>query len=245
MAEETASAGWPDRGIDLASWINSGREAWLLLGVANGWQPTEGSPLRLDDLTLHAGARSSNSGWFSRLSMLGAADMLSGVATLYAATPAVPLSRAHFPIARSIQEHLGQVIWLLEPGSLVTHDGQQPPVASHDLDADLFRARSRRAAMLYWKFLDDACSSVRLEFGEGSAEHTEAVSNRTEAKHIVAELSGDTNAFPSSTDFANMTIQFVYKLNGQAVTDATKHVYKRLSETAHGGLYGLYGDKTV
>ncbi|MBI4932917.1 MAG: hypothetical protein HY828_03500 [Actinobacteria bacterium] len=137
------------------------------------------------------------------------------------------------------------MIWLLEPGSLVTHDGQQPPVASHDLDADLFRARSRRAAMLYWKFLDDACSSVRLEFGEGSAEHTEAVSNRTEAKHIVAELSGDTNAFPSSTDFANMTIQFVYKLNGQAVTDATKHVYKRLSETAHGGLYGLYGDKTV
>ena len=147
---------WPERGRTLAVWLDHGRAAWLRLGTANQWQTAADSPLRLDDLTLHAGAKSSNSGWFARLTMLGAADMLRGVAALYASTPVVPLSRAHFPVVRSVQEHLGQVIWLLEPGIQITPIKNAPPITTHEVDAALFRARSLRAALLHWQFASDA-----------------------------------------------------------------------------------------
>ena len=123
---------WPESVANGGIWLDDGRSSWVRLDRAYRGLPTENSALWLDNLTLHAGAKTSNTGFFTRLSMLGAADMLRGVATLYGASPVVPLSRSHFPIVRSIQEHVGQVIWLLEPGSLVSHPGELPVMASHE-----------------------------------------------------------------------------------------------------------------
>ena len=95
---------WPERGRDISDWLIDGVTALRRLFESTGGQPAADSVLRHDELTLTPTREVAGAGPFSLLLMLGASNLMAGLATLLRHTDEILVARAHLPIVRSIQE---------------------------------------------------------------------------------------------------------------------------------------------
>jgi hypothetical protein len=117
---------WPARSAAVSEWLTIGVNSFHLLSDKHGSLPTEDSLAWTDRHTFQdPDSRLGPAGsWFALLTMGGAAEMLKGVSALYASASETPLTRAHIPVARSLQEHLGRVVWLCAPAFSIGPESQ-------------------------------------------------------------------------------------------------------------------------
>jgi hypothetical protein len=152
---------WPQRGQALAAWLELGVDAYQDLGAAHGFEPVAGSVAAADRLTLtaHEPRHASAAPWFAILTLTGAGEMVRGLAALYWSTSYRELTRGHLPVMRSIQEHVGRVVWLCEPGAVVWGPGEAPAVTG----SDEWGERRLRALLLYEEWMmRSGCRTVSL-----------------------------------------------------------------------------------
>ena len=237
---------WPRRGQALAAWLASGVDAFQQLSNQHNSEPAFDSVAHHDTLTVSADTPSlARAGpWFATLTMVGAGELVRSLAVLLDASSSVPLTRGYIPIVRSIQEHLGRVVWLCEPGSIVSGPGD---VLMNPLE-DNWAERRHRALLAATEWYDDAASHFALIEPE-SANHTEAEAERDKLRPLVRssrkghpERGG---APPGTTFFAERVVAVSTQLHGATGRVPGRAAYKRLSETSHGGLFGLHGDKSI
>lgn len=234
---------WPDRGAAIAAWLDLGVDCYQQLAEAHGFEPTQDSLAAHDRLTLtpneprHASAGS----WFALLTMAGCAEMIRALATLYRGTRERPLTRGHLPIVRSIQEHIGRVVWLCEPGAIVS--GPNEPIVIPTEDD--WGERRFRSLLAHREWMNDCASHLEMA-RDPDAEDARAASltAAAEVDRSRATRPHPPTSFPGSTGFASKAQETTERLHGAHGIPAPTMGYKRLSESSHGGLYGLHGDKT-
>lgn len=129
MSSPLSAQEWPDRGPVLAGWLNGAVDDFHTLVQYHGTRACVDSLAWCDEHTLVEGeSRIGSSGaWFALLTLGGTAELLRSLSVLYRAVRQVPLTRGYVPIVRSIQEHLGRVIWLCEPGTVISGPGDNEP----------------------------------------------------------------------------------------------------------------------
>ena len=233
---------WPARSGALAEWLMIGANSFHALSDQHGSIPTENSLAWADQHTFpNPESRLGPAGsWFALLTMGGAVEMLKGVAELYGSAASSPLTRAHIPVIRSLQEHLGRVVWLCEPAF---------SNASESKEDDSWELRHFRSILIAREWVDDWVKHLNLNDPDGS----DIVVARAEQVKVLAQTNSAADrldvtigqAWPSYTAFAEL-IEVVSDSFHAAQRDVpTKAPYKRLSETSHGGLFGLHGDKSI
>jgi hypothetical protein len=208
-----------------------------------GCKPAPDSLAWADSVTFtpHEPGHAATGHWWALLTLMGAAEMIRSFASLYAQSIDRPLTRGHLAVMRSIQEHLGRVIWLLEPGASVTSLGAAPATPT----SDPFAERRLRNLLLHQEWMKDCASSAKLEQSPELAAFEAGLSEATTAVDTAKQVLQQPDAkIPSPTQFAELCMTVSAQLHGAAKIQP-KAAYKRLSETAHGGLWGLLGDRTV
>lgn len=237
-------AAWPDKGPAIAAWFVTGIEAWRQIVGNYGSKGTPGSNDDVDRVTLHPDVQSGEIGQTALLMFAGATEMLRGLGALYHAYPQFPLTRAHLPTFRSLQEHCGRVIWLLEPGTEIgPTSGTLPDDARYTTSTAAFHERAMRLRMLKEELLDDRLAAAKKQ-GDTQAEAQARIegaltlANRRDRR----QQSGEN--FPGYASFAEICERSTQAIH-LAAPDRTKGPYGRVSETSHGGLFGLLGDSSV
>lgn len=236
-----AGSKWPDKGPAIAAWMVTGIETWREIQVRYEGRGTPGSNDETDRLTIHGDARLGEIGQTAQLILGGATEMLRGLAALYYAHPTFPLSRGHLPTFRSLQEHCGRVIWLLEPGTEIgPTSGALADDAHFSRGTAAFHERAARLRMLNEELVDDQLAAARKN-GDGQAEHQAQLDGgrSSSARKKARSKSGD--VFPGFTGFAELCEQKTQELH-LAQPTRTLAPYSRVSDTSHGGLLGLLGD---
>jgi hypothetical protein len=172
--------------------------------------------------------------------MAGAAELMQSLSVLYASSPEVPLTRGHIPLVRAIQEHLGRVVWLIEPGF---HPADEPDDGSDD-----WEERHFRSILIAREWASDWVSSIKMNDPDGEAAEEASAESKRLGKLVKRKIQGSkqfATSFPGNTKFAER-IEAVSDLYHQGERDvALGAPYKRFSETSHGLLLGLYSDKSV
>jgi hypothetical protein len=232
---------WPDKGPAIAAWMVTGIEAWRMIQVRHEGTGTPDSNDEADRLTLHPDVRLGEIGQTAQLILGGATEMLRGLAALYFAHPTFPLTRGHLPTFRSLQEHCGRVIWLLEPGTEVgPTSGALADDSQFSRGTAAFHERAARLRMLNEELADDRLAAAR-KMGDTQAENQAQADGglSSGARRSARSTSGD--RFPGFTGFAELCEQKTQELH-LAQPTRTLAPYSRVSETSHGGLLGLLSD---
>jgi hypothetical protein len=236
---------WPERGRTIAAWLNMAVVAQRDLVAANGSFPAKGSLAWHDEHTLTTGSRlAAGGGWFARLTMGGAAELLRSLCVLYDRSGEVPLTRGHLPLVRSIQEHLGRVVWLCEPGAHVFGPEDHPAVPPEDDWSE----RRHRALLVAKEWAADRLSDLELAAADDDAieKARDWLSTlKEEASQSAGAVDDRRETVPGVASFAAVVEEVSIKLYGVRGDLRPRRPYKRLSESAHGGLYGLHGDKAI
>jgi hypothetical protein len=239
LASPADGATWPAKGLAIANWMITGIEMWRAIDEENNGVPASDSCGHGDALTIHSTIRLGEIGQVVRFLVGGATEMFRGLASMYNNHDSFPLIRAHLPLVRSLQEHCGRVIWLLEPGAEI---GALSPTPIYDAvaDAEAFQERALRLKMLHDELLDDRLAAARkrqdqvsidLAVSDGGCSTRLRRASRTAAGEI----------FPGYSGFAEICenrLQKLHLLSPQLTTVP----YGRISETSHGTLLGLFGD---
>ena len=232
---------WPDRGPAIGAWLVTGIEAWREIETRYRGKGTPASNDEADRLTIHPHVRSGEIGRTALLITAGATEMLRGLAALYLAHRQFALTRAHLPIFRSLQEHCGRVMWLLEPGTAIgPSPGTLPDDAYFTRNTAAFYERAARMRMLNEELLDDRLAGARKQADvkqEQQATHDGGLSQ--DARKRARRQAGD--VFPGYALFAEICEARTQQLH-LTVPGRTRAPYGRVSETSHGTLLGLLSD---
>lgn len=232
---------WPDKGPAIAAWMVTGIEAWRAIETRYAGKGSPGSFDEADRLTIQQDGHTGEIGPTALLIVGGATDMFRGLAALYYAHAKFPLTRAHLPVLRSLQEHCGRVMWLLGPGIQVGPSSATLPDDPNFTNSTAnFHDRVARMRMLREEHLDDRLAAAKKECdaqGEVQATAEGALSRggRSRARKRANE------PFPGPTAFAELCEEQTQLLHLMR-PEKTRAAYGRVSETAHGGLLGLLSD---
>lgn len=232
---------WPDRGPAIAAWMVTGIEAWRAIQTRWRGKGTAGSNSEADRITIHCHVRSGEIGQTALLITGGATEMLRGLAAMYVAHRRFPLTRAHLPTFRSLQEHCGRLMWLLEPGTEIgLSSGTLPDDAMFRASTAAFHERARRMGMLNEELLDDRLAGA-IKQGDAK-EITLAKADGALSQDDRKSARRRTGAqFPGYAAFAEICERKTQQLH-LALPVRTRAPYGRVSETSHGTLLGLLSD---
>lgn len=233
---------WPAKSRAIAAWMVTGIEAWRTLEASNGGHGVVGSNEATDRLTLHATVQTGEIGQTALLIVGGATEMLRGLAAMYECHSRFPIARAHLPVVRSLQEHCGRVIWLLEPG--MAFGDTSGPIEDdevHSAGTAAFHERANRMSMLNEELLDDRLAAAKKLGDEAEVDATRtAGALKPEKRRAERQVAGV--RFPGYSDFAEIAEHRTQLLHLIAEPARTRSPYSRISETSHGTLLGLLGD---
>lgn len=236
---------WPAKSRAIAAWLVTGIEAWRTLEASNGGCGAVGSNEATDRLTLHPGIRRGEIGQTALLIVGGATEMLRGLASMYECHARFPMARAHLPVVRSLQEHCGRAIWLLEPG-LEFGDASGPieDDEAHTAGTTAFRQRSSHMIMLNEELLDDRLAAAK-KLGDESAIDAARNAGALSPKRRSAARQEAGLSFPGYSGFAEIAEHRTQLLHLVAEPARTRSPYSRISETSHGTMLGLLGDSAA
>jgi hypothetical protein len=220
----------------------TGIEAWRSLEASNRGHGAVDSTEATDRLTLHPSIRTGEIGQTALLIIGGATEMLRGLASMYECHLRFPIARAHLPVVRSLQEHCGRVIWLLEPG-MEFGDSARPinDDEAHSAGTAAFRERANRMAMLNEELLDDRLAAAK-KLGDASEVAATRSAGALKPEKRRAERQAAGVRFPGYSDFAEIAEHRTQLLHLIAEPARTRSPYSRISETSHGTMLGLLGD---
>jgi hypothetical protein len=195
---------WPDKGPATAAWMVTGIEAWRAINARYEGKGTPRSNDETDRLTVHRDVHSGEIGHTALLTMGGGTEMLRGLAALYYAHPTFPLTRAHLPTFRSLQEHCGRVIWLLEPGTEVgPTSGTLTDDAEFSRSTAAFHDRAARMRVLNEELVDDQLSAAQKQ-GDTKAESQAQLDGGLSPGARGKARRRDGDSFPGYTLFAEL-----------------------------------------
>jgi hypothetical protein len=220
----------------------TGIEAWRTLETAHGGRGAAESADHFDRLTVHPDVRHGEIGQSALLIAGGATEMLRGLAAMYHVHETFPLTRAHLPVFRSLQEHCGRVLWLLNPGAeLGTTSELLPDDASHSAWRSAFHKRATRMRQLNEELFDDRLAAASKS-GDTTAmqQLTRDGALTANARRSARSASGDA-PFPRYSGFAELAEDSTQQLHLQ-LPERTLAPYGRVSEASHGTLLGLLSD---
>ncbi|MCU1418342.1 MAG: hypothetical protein JWP32_2516 [Schumannella sp.] len=200
------------------------------------------SPAWFDRLTFtdEGGRTGATGSWYALLTMGGSAEMLRGLCVLFEQSLTTPLTRAHMPLARSLQEHLGRVVWLCEPGFTEAEAADAAP--------DAWEQRHLRALLMAAEWASEQEANLALndpDVDDVAAAKIEAARLRGNAKALAARLRIDLPDPQSPTNYAVAIEVISARVHSDELRMHPQSSYKTFSETTHGGLVGLHSDSTL
>jgi hypothetical protein len=233
---------WPGKARSIATWMVTAIEAWRSLEAANDGKGADGSADYFDRLTLSADLRPGEIGQTALLMAGGATEMLRGLAAMYHSHEKFALARAHLPVFRSLQEHCGRSLWLLNPGTEFGPTfGVRPDDAAHSEWVAAYKERATRMRQLNEELLDDRLAAARKN-GDTAAVRQLGLDGALTAKkrQSTRKAQGDP-PFQGYSAFADLAEDSTQKLHLH-LPERTRAPYGRVSETSHGTLLGLLSD---
>lgn len=234
---------WPAKSRSIATWMVTAIEAWRTMEEAHGGRGSAESPDHFDRLTVHSDVRSGEIGQTALLIIGGATEMLRGLAAMYHAHETFPLARAHLPVFRSLQEHCGRVLWLLNPGTeFGSTSGLLPDDAAHCGWTAAFEKRAMRMRQLNEELLDDrlAGATKNVDTAQMQQLYQDGALSANARRNARSARGDDT--FPGYSGFAEIAEDSMQQLHLVPLPHRTRAPYGRVSETSHGTLLGLLSD---
>jgi hypothetical protein len=222
----------------------TGIEAWRSLEAANDGEGVNGSADYFDRLTLSTELRTGEIGQTALLMAGGATEMLRGLATMYHSHATFPVARAHLPVFRSLQEHCGRLLWLLNPGTEYgPTSGVRLDDEAHTQWVAAYQERAVRMRQLNEELLDDRLAAARKNDEPAEVTQLEVNGALTSTKRQKARHDRGDPPFPSYSDFAKLAEDSTQQLHLH-LPERTRAPYGRVSETSHGTLLGLLSDSS-
>ena len=229
---------WPARGPTIAAWMLTSLRGFETERALRDDTPVAGSVADRDG---HQSPQELPGGGVltgqevrlaAMLQLLAGVEVLRSLAALYLAHPEVPITRGYVPLLRSLQEHFGRVIWLLAPGCPLVDLGG---FYHHYWYDEAYSERIDRLRLLQLEACRDDARAARARADKEGREAAE----RSKKLFQVGDKIRDQNL--SYTYLAEVCEHAALQRHSILV-DRTKVPYNRLSESAHGGIRGIFND---